>query len=194
MAGGRSGATGISKGAAAPFGVKSASAPALRSPFAGEDVLHGYLEQVAAGRAGQRAIIFRLSRLDRSHRRDKHLQIVGNMLQEVTQEYPGRLFVLRSGDVVMICKGITRKAIDETTELLRYLFNDDPLAREGAEAADFCATFDLEINHAQFLAALEEIREAEASAAPSRRCRRGSCSAARPDRSIPSAPASSSMP
>lgn len=162
MAGGRSGATGISKGAAAPFGVKSASAPALRSAFAGEDVLHGYLEQVAAGRAGQRGIIFRLSRLDRSHRRDKHLQIVGNMLQEVTQQYPGRLFVLRSGDVVMICKGITRKAIDETTELLRYLFNDDPLAREGAEAADFCATFDLEINHAQFLAALEEIREAEA--------------------------------
>jgi EAL domain-containing protein (putative c-di-GMP-specific phosphodiesterase class I) len=162
MVGGRSGATGISKGAAASFGVKSAAAAPLRSAFAGEDILHGYLEQVAAGRAGQRAVIFRLSRLDRSLRRDKHLQIVGNMLQEVTQQYPGRLFVLRSGDVVMICKGITRKAIDETTELLRYLFNDDPLAREGAEAADFCATFDLEIHHAQFLAALEEIREAEA--------------------------------
>ncbi|MGO8919948.1 MAG: EAL domain-containing protein [Stellaceae bacterium] len=163
----------MSRGAAPPYGVKSASATPLRSAFAGEDILHGYLEQVAAGRAGQRAVIFRLSRLDRSHRRDKHLQIVGNMLQEVIQQYPGRLFALRGGDVVMVSKGITRKAIDETTELLRYLFNDDPLAREGAEAADFCATFDLEINHAQFMAALEEIREAEAKrraeqAAPAR--------------------------
>ncbi len=162
MAAGRAGATGMARGAATPFGVKSASATPLRSPFVGEDTLHGYLEQVAAGRPGQRAVIFRLSRLDRSHRREKHRQIVGNMLQEVTQQYPGRLFALRGGDVVMVCKGITRKAVDETTDLLRYLFNDDPLAREGAAAADFSATFDLEINQAQFMAALEEIREAEA--------------------------------
>ena len=157
-----SGATGMARGAATPYGVKSASAAPLRSPFVGEDTLYGYLEQVAAGRPGQRAVIFRLSRLDRSHRREKHLQIVGNMLQEVTQQYPGRLFALRGGDVVMVCKGITRKAIDETTDLLRYLFNDDPLARESASAADFCATFDLEINQAQFMAALEDLRETEA--------------------------------
>lgn len=160
MAGVRSGAAG-SRGAAAPFGVKSASAAPLRSPVVSEDTLQSYLEQVAGGRAGYRAVIFRLSRLDRSHRRDKHMQIVGNMLQEVTQQYPGRLFALQNGDVVMVCKGITRKAIDEQTELLRYLFNDDPAAREGAEGADFCATFDLERYQPQFLAALEDIREAE---------------------------------
>ncbi len=152
---------GSSRGAAAPYGVKSAATAPTRPPVPGEDTLFAYLEQVAGGRSGQRALIFRLSRLHRSHRRDKHLPIVANMLQEVTQQYPGRIFALRNGDVVMISKGITRKAIDETTELLRYLFNDDPLAREGAEQADFCVTFDLEVNYPQFTAALEEIRESE---------------------------------
>jgi EAL domain-containing protein (putative c-di-GMP-specific phosphodiesterase class I) len=161
MAGGRPGAAG-SRGSATPFGVKSVSATPLRSPLVSEDTLQSYLEQVAGGRAGYRAVIFRLSRLDRSNRRDKHMQIVGNMLQEVTQQYPGRLFALQNGDVVMVCKGISRKAIDEQTDLLRYLFNDDPAARESAQAADFCATYDLEMAQPQFLAALEDIREAEA--------------------------------
>ncbi|HZB94229.1 MAG TPA: EAL domain-containing protein [Stellaceae bacterium] len=157
----RPGLTGASRGAA-PYGVKSAAATPMRPAIPGEEMLYAYLQQVAELRSGQRALIFRLSRLQRSHRRDKHLQIVANMLQEVLDQYPGRLFQLRNGDVVMVCKGITRKAIDETTELLRYLFNDDPLAREGAEQADFCVAYDLEVNHPDFLAALEEIRESEA--------------------------------
>jgi hypothetical protein len=158
----RPGPAGSFRGAASPYGVKAASATPQRPVLPGEEMLHTYLQQLAPSRSGQRALIFRLSRLHRSHRRDKHLQIVSNMLQESLTQYPGRLFLLRNGDVVMVCKGITRKAIDESTELLRYLFNDDPLAREGAEQADFCATFDLEVNHAQFIAALEEIRESEA--------------------------------
>jgi EAL domain-containing protein (putative c-di-GMP-specific phosphodiesterase class I) len=157
----RPGLAGSPRGAAAPYGVKSAAAAPPRPSIPGEEVLHAYLQQLTPSRGGQRALIFRLSRLHRSHRRDKHLQIVVNMLQESLTQYPGRLFALRNGDVVMVCKGITRKAIDETTELLRYLFNDDPLAREGAEQADFCAAFDLEVNHPQFVAALEEIRESE---------------------------------
>jgi EAL domain-containing protein (putative c-di-GMP-specific phosphodiesterase class I) len=158
----RPGTSGASRGAAAPYGVKSASATPMRPAIPGEEVLFAHLHQVAEARSGQRALIFRLSRLHRSHRRDKHLQIVANMLQQVLDQYPGRLFLLRNGDLVMICKGITRKAIEETTELLRYLFNDDPLAREGVEQADFCAAYDLEVNHAGFVAALEEIRESEA--------------------------------
>jgi hypothetical protein len=157
----RPGVTGLSKGAATPYGVKSAAAGPPRPVIAGEDVLFAHLGQVAAAPSGQRALIFRLSRLHRSHRRDKHIQIVANMLQEVLAQYPGRLFALRNGDLVMVCKGITRKAIEETTELLRYLFNDDPLAREGAEQADFCAAFDLEVSYQQFVDALEEIRESE---------------------------------
>jgi hypothetical protein len=131
-----------------------------RSFLGTEDALFTYVDQLAEARAGQRAMIVHLSRLDRSHRNDKHLQIVANMLQQVMEQYPGRLFALDNGDVVAICKGITRRAFDETTELFRYLFNDDPLAAESVQRADFCALFDLEIDYPQFLSALEDIREA----------------------------------
>ena len=124
-----------------------------------EDSLFNYVDQLAEARAGQRAMIVHLSRLDRLRRNDKHLQIVANMLHQVMEQYPGRLFALDNGDVVAICKGITRRAFDETIELFRYLFNDDPLAAESVQRADFCALFDLEIDYPQFLAALEEIRE-----------------------------------
>src|SRR6185437_12172664 len=130
------------------------------TPFLGtEDTLFSYVDQLAEARAGQRAMIVHLSRLDRLRRNDKHRQIVVNMLQQVMDEYPGRLFALGNGDVVAICKGITRRAFDETTELFRYLFNDDPLAAESVQRADFCALFDLEIDYPQFLSALEDIRE-----------------------------------
>ena len=41
------------------------------------------------------------------------------MLQQVMEQYPSRLFALGNGDVVAICKGITRRAFDETTELFQ---------------------------------------------------------------------------
>lgn len=142
------------------------TSPARRpvsTPFLGtEDMLFAYVDQLADARAGQRAMIVHLSRLERLRRNDKHRQIVVNMLQQVMDQYPGRLFALGSGDVVAICKGITRRAFDDTTELFRYLFNDDPLASESVQHADFCALFDLEIDYPQFLFALEEIRETAA--------------------------------
>lgn len=143
-----------------PYGVKPASAMP-RPAIAGDQALYAYLDQLPPGRSGQRALVCRLSRLMRAHRREKHLQIVANMLQDVTRQFPGRFFSLRNGDFVLVSKGITRKALDEITDLLRYLFNDDPLTREGVERADFCASFDLEVSYAQFLAALDEIRDSE---------------------------------
>jgi EAL domain-containing protein (putative c-di-GMP-specific phosphodiesterase class I) len=145
-----------------PTGSSSGNSP-ISSPFLGtEDALFIYTDQLVNARSGQRAMIVHLSRLERSHRNDKHLQVVVNMLQQVMDQYPGRLFALGNGDVVAICKGITRRAFDETTELFRYLFNDDPLASESVQRADFCALFDLEIDYPQFLFALEEIRETAA--------------------------------
>jgi hypothetical protein len=139
-----------------PGAPQSAPAPLLGT----EDMLLGYVDQLASLRNGQRAMIVHLSRLQGVKPRDKHLQIVANVLRQLTDQYSGRLFVLGNGDVVLLCKGITRRAIDETIEVLRYLFNDDPVTREGAERADFCAVFDLEVGYVQFRFALDEIREA----------------------------------
>ncbi|HXY99856.1 MAG TPA: EAL domain-containing protein [Stellaceae bacterium] len=126
-----------------------------------EDMLLAYVEQLADERAGHRALCFHLSRLDRTHRRDKHLKIATNMLRETVDQFSGRLFMLRSGDIVVVCKGITARAIDRAIEALRYLFNDDKLARENAEAR-FYSAFDLDIGYAQFLSLVRGIRDREA--------------------------------
>lgn len=146
----------------------SAPLPVLGS----EEMLLSYVEQLADARKGQRAMIVHLSRLQGAKPRDKNLQIVAAVLREVTDQFSGRLFVLENGDIIVVCKGITRRAIDETIEVLRYLFNDDPMTRAGSEQADFCAVFDLEVGYIDFLFALDEIREAarrSSSAAGQRR-------------------------
>src|SRR5215472_4294333 len=111
--------------------------------FGSEEMLLAYVEQLAEARKGQRAMIVHLSRLQGSKPRDKNLQIVAAVLREVTDQFSGRLFAIESGDIVLVCKGITRRSIDETIDVLRYLFNDDPVTRSGSEQADFCAVFDL---------------------------------------------------
>ena len=127
-----------------------------------EDILRAYVEQLAGARSGHRAICFHLSRLARTHRRDKHIRIATNILMQAVDQFSGRLFVLRSGDIVIICKGISSKAIDDTVDTLRYLFNDDPLSRPGAEAR-FCSLFDLEVAFDHFHAVVTQIHDAEAA-------------------------------
>lgn len=126
-----------------------------------EDVLLAYVDQLAGGRAGHRAICFHLSRLNRAHRQEKHLQIAANLLKGAVDQFSGRLFVLRSADIVIVCKGITARAIDQTVDALRYLFNDDKLAKLGGEA-QFYSAFDLEVAYPQFSALIQEIRDREA--------------------------------
>ena len=142
----------------------SAAAPPPR-PIApnmpAEDALLAFVEQLAGDRAGYRALCLHLSRLDRAHRQEKHLQIATNMLKGTVDQYSGRLFALRGGDIVLVCKGIPARAIDQTVDGLRYLFNDDKLAKEGGEAR-FYSVFDLEIGYPQFSALIHQIREREA--------------------------------
>lgn len=144
-------------GAAAPVPPPRPIAPSVPT----EDMLLAYVEQLADGRAGHRALCFHLSRLDRAHRHDKHLKIATNMLMEMVDQFSGRLFVLRSSDIIVVCKGITARAIDHAIEALRYLFNDDKLARQDAQA-QFYSVFDLEIGYPQFLSLIRGIRDTEA--------------------------------
>src|SRR5579883_2975821 len=108
-----------------------------------EDILLAYVEQLAGACAGYRAIHFHLSRLHRAHRADKHMHIAANILMQAVERFSGRLFALRSGDIVIICKDIPRKVLDDTIDTVRYLFNDDSLSQPGAEAR-FCSIFELE--------------------------------------------------
>jgi hypothetical protein len=125
-----------------------------------ENVLLAYVEQLADKRAGYRALCFHLSQLSPSLRGDKHVQTVTNLLMELVHRFSGRLFLLRGSDIVVICKGITAKAIEETVDLVRYLFVGDGLAEREAEG-DFCSVFDLEIAYAQFRTTIRRLHESE---------------------------------
>lgn len=125
-----------------------------------EDVLLAYVERLAESRAGFRAIIFHLSRLSASLRDDKPLRVATNILMEVVDKFTGRLFVLRGRDVVIVCKGLTAKAISEAAEALCYLFSDGH-AKDAIESILY-TVYDLEIGYPQFLKTIRDLRDAEA--------------------------------
>ena len=120
-----------------------------------------YARDLAAARSGHRAIVFHLSRLKKSHRAEKNIETAAGIVTELVQEFSGRTTVLPGGDIALICKGISSKALNETIELVRYLFIDDEIAKE-EEQADFCSVFDLEVAYPNFLALLQKIQGGEA--------------------------------
>jgi hypothetical protein len=120
-----------------------------------------HVRRLGEARSGLRALHFHLSRLQRHRRRDKHLQIVANMLDELVKPFAGKLFQLGGGDIVVICKGARRKTLEEAVAIIRYLFGDDPLAQHDDGAA-FCSLFDLEHDYDRFLALAEGRHAGEA--------------------------------
>lgn len=138
----------------------SQSAPETKAPPA-EAQLLSHLKRLTEGRAGQRVLHFHLSRLQRHNRRDKHLQIVANMLDELVQRHAGKLFRLSSGDIVVICKGARRKTLEGAVELIRYLFIDDPLTQHDEGGGEFCSLYDLEHDYGRFLPLVERLNRAE---------------------------------
>lgn len=132
---------------------------------ASEAQLLRHVRRLGEARPGQRALLFHLSRLQRHNRRDKHLQIAANMLDEVVQRFSGRLFRLAGGDIVVTCKGARRKTLEGAVELIRYLFSDDPLTQHDDSGRDFCSLFDLEHDYARFLSLVQGLNDAQAKRA-----------------------------
>jgi len=131
-----------------------------------------HVMHLAGARSGHRAILFHFSRLQRHNRRDKHLQIAANMLEEVVHRFSGRLFALAAGDMVLTCKGARRKTLDGAVELIRYLFQDDPLTQYDDSGNDFCSLFDLESDYDGFLAVVRQLNAAQEKRAAIGRPRR----------------------
>jgi hypothetical protein len=124
-----------------------------------EDVLLAYTEELAGDTQGFRAIVFHLSRLAAA-RDDKHLRVATNMLMEIVDRLTGRLFVLRSRDIVIVCKGLTGKAINEVVDALAYLFVDQQTPRESLET-ELYTVYDLEIGYNHFLSLVRTLRDKE---------------------------------
>lgn len=123
-----------------------------------ENVLLAYTEQLGSDAPGYRAIIFHLSCVSAVVRDEKHFRIATNMLMELVDRFTGRLFILRSRDIVIICKGLTAKAINEFLEAFTYLLGTD----HGSVRPDLYTVYDLEIGYHQFLAVVRALQTKEA--------------------------------
>jgi hypothetical protein len=129
-----------------------------------DDALHRYLRELTArGLAGQRALWLHLSRFEASGSRDRHVEIACKVVEELIKHFVGRMFLLESGDIVLICKDLNEKITQDAIELLRDLFQNDPSARDGG--LHFCSMFDLETDYARFAAHLPPLRATAAKAA-----------------------------
>jgi hypothetical protein len=147
----------MSRGRASPPLAQPAGAAPAMSPAAG-DVVEALLSEAEKhnGNAGWRVLIFHLSKLQRAHRRDKHLQIAANMLLDLVKQHSGSLFQLPNHDLAVVCKGIRTTIVEDAISTLRYLFNDDPFAQRAVNESDFCSSFDLEREYARFVTSLRK--------------------------------------
>jgi hypothetical protein len=125
--------------------------------------LHRYVRRLASDRAGHRAIWLHFSRLKPSDGCDRHVEIACTALEELVQHFSGRLFPLRNGDIIVMCKDMSDKAVHDTVDVLRSLFEGD-IREEGAE--EFCSIFDLETAYARFVSALPPERRSLRSPVP----------------------------
>jgi len=126
-----------------------------------ENVLLAYTEQLGSDAPGYRAIVFHLSRVGAAVRDEKHFRIATNMLMELVDRFTGRLFILRSRDIVTICKGLTAKAINEFLDAFIYLLGTDQ-SSHGNVRPDLYTVYDLEIGYHQFLAVVRDLQTKEA--------------------------------
>jgi len=106
-----------------------------------ERLLVAYLKGLEESPVGWQAAHIRLSRLSPANRRDYNTRIVVNNLIHLVRKYQGRLFVAHNQDVILVCKGAPVPEVEKAIYNLKYLFQDDPLARD----TEFAAWYDLSV-------------------------------------------------
>jgi hypothetical protein len=118
-----------------------------------EAMLLDYAERLGRYRHDRRAIHIHLSQLQPYNRRDHHLRIAVKTVDGIVSLFEGQNFLLRSGDIVFICRGATQGAIDEAVQRVRYLFEHDPLVSglAGDDPERFATSYDLDGDYERFL-------------------------------------------
>jgi hypothetical protein len=117
-----------------------------------EELLRDYAQRLARHRDKRRAVHIHLSRLRPHNRRHHHLRIAANMFESAVAAYEGQLFQLSSADLVLVCKGADVADLDPAVTKIRYLFSEDPLAREDDGESDrFCTWYDLTRDYDNFV-------------------------------------------
>ena len=127
--------------------------------FRVERDLNDVVNRLASSREGKIAVHLHLSQLQKHRRLPHHVRIATDTFEAAVAPLGGRLFALRSGDMVFITDSSDLLQLEVAVERLLLLFNEDPLAvdeREGRPGR-FTTWYRLEETYPQFQAVCREI-------------------------------------
>ena len=128
-----------------------------------------YAERLSRHAEDRLVVQLHYSRLKPHHRKDHHLRMAANCLEDLVKRFDGQLFRLSNNDQVLVVKGATTADMEPVIEKLRLLFAADPATRPRTEGDRFCTWYDLNVDYEEFVAHVrrllqvaEEKRKAEA--------------------------------
>jgi len=129
-----------------------------------ENLLLDFAQRLDRHRDDRRAVHLHLSRLKPQNRRDHHLRIAVNTLEDFTRAFEGQIFTLGSGDIIFVCKGVRLAQLDDIVMRMRYMFSEDPLASAEPDEEGhgrFATLYNVESQYAQFLEVAKQLFKQE---------------------------------
>lgn len=129
-----------------------------------EYLLLDYLDRLSRHREDRRAVHVFLSRLKPQNRREHHIRIAANTLEDFARAFEGQMFLLGNGDIVLITKGADLGQLDDAVMRMRHLFSEDPLAIVSADEPGhgrFATVYSLETQFERLHDEIEALHEQE---------------------------------
>lgn len=130
-----------------------------------EYLLLDYAQRLERHRDSRRAVHVHLSRLKPQNRREHHVRIAVNTLDDFVTTHEGAVFQLGNQDLVFVVKGANLQQLDDAVMRLRYLFSEDPLAQADPDSEEghgrFATLYNIEGQYAKFLELSERVFEEE---------------------------------
>lgn len=124
-----------------------------------ESSLLDHVQRVAHGRSGRFAVLLHLSKLRSYNRQQHHIRIASRTFDSLLNATDSQLYILTSGDLVLMCKDIRVDDVDIIIDKIRLLFRNDPLAANsrGGGFDKFSDWYDFESDYESFLRQVQEI-------------------------------------
>ncbi|MAX63574.1 MAG: hypothetical protein CMM40_14265 [Rhodospirillaceae bacterium] len=129
-----------------------------------EYLLLDYAQRLERHRDGRRGVHVHLSRLKPQNRREHHIRIAMNTLDDFVQTFEGQSFLLGNGDLIFVVKGASLQQMDDAVMRMRYLFSEDPLTQadsDGEGHGRFATLYNIEGQYAKFMELCERVFEEE---------------------------------
>jgi EAL domain-containing protein (putative c-di-GMP-specific phosphodiesterase class I) len=129
-----------------------------------EYLLLDYAQRLERHREGRRGVHVHLSRLKPQNRREHHIRIAMNTLDDFVQTFEGQSFLLGNGDLIFVVKGANLQQMDDAVMRMRYLFSEDPLTQADADGEGhgrFATLYNIEGQYAKFMELCERVFEEE---------------------------------